>query len=45
MDARSLALLEYPLVRARLAEATAFPPGCRLAEALEPSSDLFMVAR
>ncbi len=45
MDPRSLALLEFPLVRARLAEATSFPPSRRLAEALEPSSDPVIVAR
>jgi DNA mismatch repair protein MutS2 len=45
LDRRSLALLEYPLVRARLAAATGFPPGRRLAEALEPSTDRIIVAR
>jgi DNA mismatch repair protein MutS2 len=45
MDRRSLALLEFPLVRARLASATGFPPGRRLAEALEPSTDPVVVAR
>ena len=45
MDARSIVLLEYPLVRRRLAEATAFAPGRRLAETLEPSSDPVIVAR
>ncbi len=45
MDARSQALLEFPLVRDRLAEATSFPPSRRLAEALEPSSDPIVVAR
>ena len=45
MDERSIALLEFPLVRARLAEATSFPPSRRLAEALEPSDDLVVVAR
>jgi DNA mismatch repair protein MutS2 len=45
MDARSQALLEFPLVRERLAEATAFPPSRRLAEALEPSADPVVVAR
>ena len=45
MDARSLALLEFPLVRARLADATSFPPSQRLAEALEPSADPVVVAR
>jgi DNA mismatch repair protein MutS2 len=45
MDRRSMALLEYPLVRARLAAATGFPPGRRLADALEPSTDRVIVAR
>jgi DNA mismatch repair protein MutS2 len=45
MDSRSLTLLEFPAVRARLAEATSFPPSRRLAEALEPSSDPVLVAR
>ena len=45
VDQRSLALLEYPLVRARLAAATGFPPGRALAESLQPSSDPIVVAR
>ena len=45
MDARSQALLEFPLVRDRLAEATSFPPSRRLAETLEPSADPVVVAR
>ncbi len=45
MDQRSIALLEYPLVRERLAAATSFPPSHRLVEALEPSSDPVVVAR
>jgi DNA mismatch repair protein MutS2 len=45
MDARSQALLEFPLVRERLAAGTAFPPSQRLAEALEPSADPVIVAR
>ncbi|MDQ6794442.1 MAG: endonuclease MutS2 [Chloroflexota bacterium] len=45
MDARSVALLEYPLVRGRLADLTSFPPGRRLAEMLEPESDPVLVAR
>ena len=45
LDARSLTLLEYPLVKARLAAATGFPPGRRLAELLEPSTDAVVVAR
>ena len=40
-----MALLEFPLVRARLAAATGFPPGRRLAEALEPSTEPVIVAR
>jgi DNA mismatch repair protein MutS2 len=45
LDRRSQALLEYPLVRARLAANAGFPPGRRLAEALEPSSERVVVAR
>ncbi len=45
IDQRSQALLEFPLVRARLAAATGFPPGRRLAEALQPSTDPVIVAR
>ena len=45
LDRRSQALLEFPLVRARLAAATGFPPGRRLAEALEPSTEPVLVAR
>ena len=45
MDARSIALLEFPLVRARLAEKTSFDPSRRLAEELEPSSDPVLVER
>src|SRR5688572_8938312 len=45
MDARSQALLEFPLVRERLAAATSFPPSRRLAEALQPASDPVIVAR
>ena len=45
MDERSLSLLEFPAIRARLAAATSFPPGRRLAEALEPSSDPVVVTR
>ena len=40
-----MALLEFPLVRDRLAAATSFPPSRRLAEALEPSADPVVVAR
>ncbi len=45
MDERSIALLEFPLVRARLAAATQFPPSQRIAEALTPSSESVVVAR
>ena len=45
MDLRSTVLLEFPAVRARLAEATSFPPSHRLAESLEPSSDPVIVGR
>jgi DNA mismatch repair protein MutS2 len=45
MDTRSIALLEFPAVRARLAERTSFDPSRRLAEALEPASDPVIVAR
>ena len=45
IDSRSIVLLEFPLVRTRLAAATGFPPGRRLAEALEPSTDRVIVAR
>ncbi|MGE5413270.1 MAG: endonuclease MutS2, partial [Syntrophomonadaceae bacterium] len=45
MDARSMALLEFPLVRERLANATAFPPGRRLAEALVPTAERVLVER
>jgi len=45
VDARSIALLEFPLVRERLAEKTSFGPSRRLAEALVPSSDPVVVAR
>ncbi len=45
MDARSIALLEFPLVRERLAARTSFEPSRRIAEALEPSADPVIVAR
>jgi DNA mismatch repair protein MutS2 len=45
MDARSQVLLEYPLVRERLAELTSFGPSRRLAETLEPSADPVIVSR
>jgi DNA mismatch repair protein MutS2 len=44
-DARSQQLLEFPLIRARVAGHTAFAPSRRLAEALEPSSDPVVVKR
>ncbi|MEX1170928.1 MAG: endonuclease MutS2 [Chloroflexota bacterium] len=45
MDLRSAVLLEYPAVRARLAETTSFPPSRHLAETLEPSADPVIVGR
>ena len=45
MHARSIALLEFPAVRERLAEHTSFGPSRRLAEVLEPSADPVIVAR
>ena len=45
MDARSQLLLEFPAVRSRLAERTSFAPSRRLAEALVPSADPFIVGR
>jgi len=45
VDARSIALLEFPLVRERLADKTSFAPSRRLAEALVPESDPILVAR
>jgi DNA mismatch repair protein MutS2 len=45
VDPRSLAILEFPAIRARLAEETEFAPSRRLAEALEPSSDRVVVER
>ena len=45
MDRRSLGLLEFPAVQARLAAATSFGPSRRLAEALEPSADPVVVGR
>jgi DNA mismatch repair protein MutS2 len=45
MDARSIVLLEFPAVRARLAEMTSFDPSRRLAEALVPSADEVIVGR
>jgi len=45
VDPRSVELLEFPLIRERLAAATQFGPSRRLAEALEPSADPVIVAR
>ena len=45
MDPRSIEILEFPLVRARLAELTSFAPSRRLAEALVPESDPVLVTR
>jgi DNA mismatch repair protein MutS2 len=45
VDPRSIEILEFPLVRARLAERTSFGPSRRLAEALVPESDPVLVAR
>ena len=44
VDSRSIALLEFPAVRARLADNTSFDPSRRLAEALVPSADPVIVA-
>ena len=43
MDPKSIALLEFPLIRDRLAAAAGFGPGRRLAAALAPSSDRVIV--
>lgn len=45
MDARSIELLEFPLVRGRLAAYAGFGPSRHLAERLEPSSDAVLVVR
>ena len=45
MDARSIVTLEFPAVRARLAEHTQFAPSRRLAEGLEPSAEAVVVER
>ena len=45
MDPRSVEILEFPLVRARLAERTSFGPSRRLAELLTPKADPVLVAR
>ena len=44
MDARSIAILEFPLLRERLADHTSFGPSRRLAEAIEPSADRVVVS-
>jgi DNA mismatch repair protein MutS2 len=43
VDPKSIATLEFPLVRSRLADATGFGPSRRLAEALEPVADRILV--
>lgn len=45
MDAKSLALLEFTVLRQRLAAATGFAVSRRLAEVLEPSPDRYLVER
>ena len=45
MDRKSQALLEFPEVRARLADHTSFGPSRRLAEAHEPTADRVLVTR
>ncbi|HEY8239386.1 MAG TPA: endonuclease MutS2 [Candidatus Limnocylindrales bacterium] len=45
MDSRSIAILEFPLVRERLAERTSFGPSRRLAEGLTPDADPVVVKR
>jgi DNA mismatch repair protein MutS2 len=45
MDSRSIALLEFPQIRERLANLTSFPPSRRLAEGLEPSDEPVIVDR
>jgi DNA mismatch repair protein MutS2 len=45
VDARSLAVLEFPAVLELLAAETAFPAGHALAHALEPATDPAIVAR
>jgi DNA mismatch repair protein MutS2 len=44
-DARSQTLLEFPLIRARVAGYAAFAPSRRLAEQMDPSSDAVIVKR
>ncbi|MBI3751911.1 MAG: endonuclease MutS2 [Chloroflexi bacterium] len=45
MDPRSIEILEFGLVRARLAEHASFGPSRRLAEAIVPESDPVLVTR
>ena len=45
MDTRSAELLEFPLIRERLAAYAAFAPSRRLAAELEPSTDRIIVTR
>jgi DNA mismatch repair protein MutS2 len=45
MDPRSIEILEFPHVRARLAERTSFGPSRRLAESLVPEADPVLVTR
>ena len=45
MDSRSLTLLEFPVIRGRLAAHAQFGPSRRLAENLEPNADPVIVAR
>jgi DNA mismatch repair protein MutS2 len=45
MDQRSLEILEFPLIRERLAAGTSFEPSRRLVEALAPSDDPVVVTR
>ncbi len=45
MDTRSAELLEFPLIRERLAGYAAFEPSRRLARAMEPSTDRLVVTR
>lgn len=45
LDSKSQVLLEFPLIRDRLAAYAGFAPSRRLAQALEPSSDPVIVKR
>jgi DNA mismatch repair protein MutS2 len=45
MDQRSTELLEFPLIRSRLAAYAAFEPSRRLANVIEPSADHIIVTR